>query len=229
MHIRATSSYIALSICSWSEISSPEALWRISIREHVIILCRPGNVFGWYRIDILGRCWVLQLDISVGLVEIIDQFVEWFEVLVGIAPSKIIPENHEKMTRLSSLVVSLLMINPVTKFLNLLIDIVPLQIRIVNNGIILTLCVKIKTSRSTVMLIKSVGKDLSTFSFMIEEWSPYPFHFRCVKSSCFILVIQSCEEPSIETHIGKKSWRSIWMSERINVPSYARLHTKLFE
>ena len=114
----------------------------------------------------------MQLDITVGLVEIIDQFIERFKVLMGVAPSEIITENHEKMAGLSSLVVSYLMVNPVTKSLNLLIDIVPLQVRIVNNGIILTLSVEIETLGSTVILIKSVGKDLSTFSFMIKEWSP---------------------------------------------------------
>lgn len=146
---------------------------------------------------------------------------------MGIAPPEIISENHEKMA--SVFVVSSLVINPVTKFLNLLIDIVSLHFGIVDNGIILTLSVKIETSRSTVMLIESVCKDLSTLSFMIEEWPPDPLHFRCVKSSCLILVVHSCEEPCIEAHVGKKSWRSIGMSKGIDVPGDARLHTKLFE
>lgn len=148
---------------------------------------------------------------------------------MGIAPPEIITENHEKMASLISFVMSSLMVNPVTKSLNLLIDIVPLHVRIINNGIILTLSVEIETLGSTVMLIKSVGKDLSTFSFMIKEWSPYPFHFRGIKSSCLILVVQSCEEPGIEAHIGKKSWSSIGMAEGVDVPGHARLHTKLFE
>jgi len=169
----------------------------------------------------------LQLDIRVSLIEVIDQFVERLEVLMGIAPSEIISKNHEKMTCI--FVVSPLVINPVTKFLNLLIDIVPLHIRIVNNGIILALSIEIEASRSTVMLIKSVSKDLSALSFVIEERPPYPLHFRGVKSSSLILVVQSCEEPSIEAHIGKKSRGSVGMSEGIDVPSDARLHTKLLE
>ena len=169
----------------------------------------------------------MQLDIRVSLIEVIDQFIERFEVLMGIAPPEIISENHEKMAGV--FVVSSLVINPVTKFLNLLIDIVSLHFGIVDNGIILTLSIEIEASRSTVMLIKSVSKDLSAFSFMIEERPPNPLHFRCVKSSSLILVVQSCEEPSIKAHIGKKSRGSVGMSEGIDVPSDARLHTKLLE
>lgn len=93
-----------------------------------------------------------------------------------IAPSEIISEDHEKMASFNSLVMGLLMVNPVSELLNFFIDIVSLHFRVINNGIILTLGVKIETFGGAVMLIESVSKDLITLSLMVEEWSPNPLH-----------------------------------------------------
>lgn len=97
---------------------------------------------------------------------------------MGITESKVVSEDHEEVASLISLVVLLLMVNPVFQLSKFCFKIIGLHSGVVDNGVyIIVQRVEIEALRRAIVLVESMGKDLSAFSLMLEEGSPYPFHF----------------------------------------------------
>jgi hypothetical protein len=59
------------------------------------------------------------------------------------------------------------------------------------------------------VLIERVCEDLCAFPLVVEERAPDPFHLLVVQTFLLVLVIETREEPGIETHVSKDSGSSI--------------------
>ena len=109
---------------------------------------------------------------------------------MGISVSKVVSEDHEEVASLISLVVLLLMVNPVFQLTQFCVKVVGLHGGVVDNGVYIVVHrVEIETLRGAIVLVESMGKDLCAFSLMLEEGSPYPFHFCFIQPALLILVI----------------------------------------
>ena len=109
---------------------------------------------------------------------------------MGISISKVVSEDHEEVASLISLIVLLLMVDPVFQLSKFCFEIIGLHGGVVDNGVYIVVHrVEIEALRRAIVLVEGMGKDLSAFSFMLEEGSPYPFHFCLIKSALLILII----------------------------------------
>lgn len=107
-----------------------------------------------------------------------------------ISVSKVVSEDHEQVTSLISLVVQLLMVNTIFQLQQFSVKVIGLHGRVVDNRVyIIVHRVEIKTLRGAIVLVESMGKDLCTFSLVLEEGSPDPFHLCLIQPAFLILVI----------------------------------------
>lgn len=109
---------------------------------------------------------------------------------MGISVSEVVSEDHKQVTRLISLVVQFLMVNPLFQLQQLSVKIIGLHGRVIDNRVYIVVhCVEIKTLRRAIVLVESMGEDLCAFSFVLEERSPYPFHFCLIEPAFLILIV----------------------------------------
>ena len=111
-------SFVAFECCTWCEVTCPEAVWVVSIREEVIALRCPCTIGFVQRIEVTRRCgiehvhttttrlldcgrntwWgVLERDgrWSYLSIDVFDQFVEVLEPFVGIFVLKVTAHGHD--------------------------------------------------------------------------------------------------------------------------------------
>ena len=109
---------------------------------------------------------------------------------MSIRISKVVSEDHEQVTSLISLVVQLLMVNPIFQLHQFCVKVIGLHGGVIDNGVYVVVHrVEIEALRGAIVLVESMGKDLCTFSLMVEEGPPNPFHFFFIQAAFFILVI----------------------------------------
>jgi hypothetical protein len=105
------------------------------------------------------------------------------------------------------------------KLLSSLIDIIGLGFFVINNWLSFFISSKFKSRRWFIMIILHVRKNRSINSTLLK-WMHYHFHCLALQSNFFILVINSSEKPSIETHLTENWCLCSLVTKRINLPSY---------
>ena len=174
MEICASISNLFFAVCSACEVASPVAVSSVSVRKHVVVLHRPGDILLSESIEIDAWSGVEESDVLDMGIEVVNETVDREEGKFGIGVGEVTAHRYEDVI---ALVVLVLMNNDIQKIAHLLFSIVSLKSRICDNWVIsIELIIKPETSGVAIMVIHRTSEDLSTLSQMIEEWSPHELH-----------------------------------------------------
>jgi len=77
------------------------------------------------------------------------------------------------------------------------------------------------------VLHKDVGENLGIVSKRGGR-SPDELHFFVIHSLILVLIIESSEEPGIESHISEESGIGVRMAKRIDLPAYSGFDSEFF-
>lgn len=79
------------------------------------------------------------------------------------------------------------------------------------------------------MIIEGVCEDLDIVAEGVRIWSPNELKRFLIHPLVLVLVVESCEEPSVEAHLSKYSCVGAGVSEWVDLPSDSRFDSEFSE
>ena len=149
----------------------------ISIREHIVILCRPNDILGSERINVHLWCRVNQFNIGVlqhVCVPIVDHVISRGEVHASILEAEVIA-HHNQHIGLRKVEFGLVR-QPSIQCSTALRCVIRIEFSVINEWLVIRQSIKVEALWRTVVMEKLVDKNLRALSDRVPTWSPDPLH-----------------------------------------------------
>lgn len=139
--------------------------------------------------------------------------------------AEIVSHWYEKVI---SAIVRRLVTNPIVELLRHLWCVISVETRIVDECTVIVIQgIEVEAIRSTVVVVKGVGKNLNAFTKGLIHRSPNPFHSFVFQTLRSVLVINSRKEKSIKAHFSEQTSVGVGVTEGVYLPPHSWSHSEL--